>query len=92
MDWCRIVEVNFRKVFFDSISGSLCLVVWDSGIEVMSHVGTSNFVVKEVNESPWIHFVVWTVNCVESTLHEVMIVIGKVWDINISMLEPILCR
>lgn len=67
--------------------------MWDSGIEVMGNVSTSNFVVEEVNGSPWVQFVVWAVNCVEGTLHEVVIFIGKVWDINVGVLEPsFFCR
>jgi uncharacterized protein (DUF983 family) len=62
--------------------------MWDSGIKVMGNVGTSNFVVKEVNDPPWVHFVVWAINCVEGTLDEVVIFIGKVWDINVGVLEP----
>ena len=63
--------------------------MWDGRIKVMGDVSASNFVVKEVNGTPWIQFVVWTVNCVEGTLDEVVIIIGKVWDIDVSVLEPL---
>ncbi len=56
----------------------------------MGDVSASNFVVEEVNNTPWVQFVIWAVDCVEGTLDEVVIVIGKVWDINVSVLEPIL--
>ena len=56
----------------------------------MGDVSASNFVVKEVNGTPWIQFVVWAVNCVEGTLDEVVVIIGKVWDIDVSVLEPTL--
>ena len=65
--------------------------MWDSGVEVMSDVSASNFVVKEVNGTPWIQFVVWAINCVEGTLDEVVIIIGKVWDIDVCVLEPNVC-
>ena len=64
--------------------------MWDSGVKVMSDVGASNFVVKEVNGTPWIQFVVWAINCVEGTLDEVVIIVGKVWDIDVCVLEPLL--
>lgn len=56
----------------------------------MGNVGASNFVMKEVNESPRVQFVVGAVNCVKSTLDEVVIILGEVWDINISVLKPII--
>ncbi len=56
----------------------------------MGDVSASNFVVKEVNGTPWIQFVVWAVNCVEGTPDEVVIIIGKVRDIDVSVLEPTL--
>jgi hypothetical protein len=55
----------------------------------MGNMGASNFVVEEVDESPRIHFVIWAVDCVEGTLDEVVICIGKVWDVNIGVLEPV---
>jgi len=66
--------------------------MWDSGIEVMGDVSASNFVVEEVNGSPWIQFVVWAIDCVEGTPDEVVVVIGKVWNVNVGVLEPVVFR
>ena len=58
----------------------------------MGDVSASNFVMEEVNGSPWVQFVVWAIDCVEGTPDEVVVVIGKVWNINVGVLEPIVFR
>ena len=78
------------KVLLDGLRGNFCLIVRDGRIEVMCHMGGSNFVMKEVDGAPWIEFVVGTVDGVESALDEVVVAIGEVWDINVSVLKPVI--
>ena len=59
-------------------------------IEVMCNVCCTNFVVKEVNGTPRIKFVIRTINCVEGTLDEVVVTISKMWNIYICVLEPVI--
>ena len=46
----------------------------DGGIEMVGDMGSSDFVVQEVNESPWVHLVIRAVNCVQSTLNKAVVV------------------
>jgi hypothetical protein len=92
MDGSWFIKVEFREFFFDCVGGNLCLVVRDSGIKMVGDMGSSDFVVQEVNESPWIHLVVGAVNCVQSTLNEAVVVFRKMRHIDIRMLEPIIFK
>ena len=56
----------------------------------MRNVSCANFVVKEVNGSPRIKFVIRTINCMEGTLDEVVVTISKMWNIYICVLEPVI--
>jgi len=87
-NWCRIIKVNIGEFLLDGIGGNLSFVVWDGRVEVMRNMGRANFVMEEVNYSPRIEFVVGTINCMECTPHEVVIIISEVWNVNVSMLKP----
>lgn len=64
----------------------------DGTIEVMGDVRRSNFVVKEVDYSPRVKFVVGPVDCVEGALDEVVIIVGEMRYICVSVLEPAVSR
>lgn len=55
----------------------------------MSDVSASNLVVEEVNDTPWVQFVVWAVDGVECSLDKVVVIVGEVWDVHVSVLEPV---
>ena len=52
-------------------------------------MGSPDFVVQEVNESPWVHLVIGAVNCVQSTLNKAVVVFRKMGHIDVRMLKPI---
>ena len=54
----------------------------------MSDMSRSNLVVEEINNTPWIQFVVWTVNAMQGTLHETVVFVGIVRDVDVGVLEP----
>ncbi len=87
-NWCRIVEVNFWELFFDGISGNLSLVVGNGRIKVVRDMGRANFVMEEVNKTPRVEFVVRTINCMECASNKVVVIVSKMWNINVSMLKP----
>ena len=64
--------------------------MWDSRIEMMCNMRRANLVMEEVDDTPWIELVVGTVDGVERPLHKVMIVIRKMWYINICVLKPVI--
>ncbi len=64
--------------------------MWDSRIEIMCNMRRANLVMEEVDDTPWIELVVGTVDGVERPLHKVMIVIRKMWYINICVLKPVI--
>lgn len=63
----------------------------DSGIEMVSYMCGPDFVMKEINNTPRVKFVVGTVNGVKGSFDIVMVIIGEMGYINISMLKPT-CR
>ena len=85
---CRIIQINLWEVFFNSIGSCLSFVMRNGRIKMMSHMRGSNFVMKKVDHTPWIQFVVWTIDCVESPFYVVVIIVGEMGDINISVLKP----
>lgn len=56
---------------------------------MVGDVGSSDFVVQEVNEPPWVQLVIRAVNCVQSTLNKVVVFFRKMGHIDFGMLEPI---
>jgi ethanolamine utilization microcompartment shell protein EutS len=57
-------------------------------VKVMSYMSASDFVVEEIDKTPGVKFVVGTVDCVECSLDEVVVVVGEVWNVNVGVLEP----
>ena len=57
---------------------------------MVRNVCCANLVVQEVNESKGIEFVVRTIDCVQCTLHERVVVVGKVWYVDVRVLEPMI--
>ena len=55
---------------------------------MVGHMSGSNLVVQEVNQSPRIKLVVRTINGVQCSLNIGVFIIGKVGNIDISMLQP----
>ena len=55
----------------------------------MSDMSTSNFVMEEVDGTPWVQFVVWAVKGVECSPDKVVVIVGEVWNVNVSVLEPV---
>lgn len=53
---------------------------------------SSDSVVQEINDSPWVQLVIGAVNCVQSTLNEAVVVFRKMGHIDVRMLEPILFK
>ena len=51
-------------------------------------MGGTNLVVKKVNCSPRVKFVIRAVDSVKSTLDKVVVVVSEVWHINVSVLKP----
>lgn len=49
---------------------------------------SANLVVKEVDDSPWVQLVVWSIDCMKRTLHEVVVVFRKMRYIHIRVLQP----
>ena len=57
-------------------------------IKMMSNMRRSNFVMKKVDHTPWIEFVVGAIYCMKGPFYIVVIIVGEVGDINISVLKP----
>lgn len=91
-DRCRIVKVHFGKALLDGIGSLFCVVMGDRRIKVVGHVGGADFVMQKVNDSPWVELVVGSINGVKSTLDKVVVVLGKVWDVNVGVLQPLTRR
>ena len=49
----------------------------------------TNLVVQKVNDPPWIQFVVGTIDGMQSALDKVVVVGGKVRNIDIRVLKPV---
>jgi len=57
---------------------------------MVRNVCCANLVVQEVDESKGVEFVVGTIDCVQCTLHERVVVVGKVRYVDIRVLEPVI--
>ena len=64
------------------------LIMGNGRVEVMRDVSGANFVMEKVNGTPWIEFVVRTIDRMEGAPHEVVVIVGEVRDVNVSVLEP----
>lgn len=60
----------------------------NGAVKVMSYMSASDFVVEEIDKTPGVKFIVGTVDSVECSLDEVVVVVGEVWDVNVGVLEP----
>mmetsp|Transcript_25938 Transcript_25938/g.44126 ORF Transcript_25938/g.44126 Transcript_25938/m.44126 type:complete len:210 (-) Transcript_25938:589-1218(-) len=54
----------------------------------MCHMRRSNLVMQEVDQSPRIQLIVWTVNGMEGSLDVVVILVAKMRHIDIGVLQP----
>jgi hypothetical protein len=81
--------VEFGKLFLDGIGSDLGLIMRNGGIEMMGDVGRSNLVMQEINRTPRIHFIVGTINGVQGSLDKVVVVFGKVRNVDICVLKPL---
>jgi hypothetical protein len=55
---------------------------------MMGYMSRTNLMVKEINKSPGVKFVVWAINGVKGSLDKVVIVFSEVWNVYISVLKP----
>ena len=55
---------------------------------MMGHMSGSNLVMKEVNGTPGVKFVVGTIDCVEGSPDKVVVGILEVGNIDIRVLKP----
>lgn len=58
---------------------------------MVGNVRGTNLVVQKVDESKRIELVVGAVDCVQGTLHIGVVVMGKVRNIDVRVLEPAEC-
>ena len=72
----------------DGLGGYFGLVVGNRRIEMVGNVRSTNLVVQKVNESPRIELVVGAIDCVQGTLYVGVVVMGKVRNIDVRVLEP----
>jgi hypothetical protein len=84
----RIVQIQIGEFLLDGIRGRLGLVVGDGRVEMVGYMSRSDFVVQKVNETPGIQFVVGTIDSVEGSLDEVVVVLRKMGNIHVGVLEP----
>ena len=87
-DGGRFVKVEFWEILLNGICGCLSLVVWDGRIKVVCDVRCSNLVVQEVNQSPGVKLIVWSINCVQGAFYVAVVLVREVRNINIGMLKP----
>lgn len=84
----RFVQIQLREILLDGFCGNLGIIVRNRGVKMVGHMSGSNLVVQEVNQSPRIKLVVRTINGVQCSLNIGVFIIGKVGNIDISMLQP----
>ena len=72
----------------DGLGGYFGLVVGNRRIEMVGNVRGTNLVVQKVNESPRIKLVVGAIDRVQGTLYVGVVVMGKVRNVDIRVLEP----
>ena len=88
-DRCGFVQVQLWVCFLNGISGGLSLVVRNGRVKVMGNVSGTDLVVQKVDQTPRVHLVIGTVDCVERTLDKAMVVFRKVRHINVGVLQPV---
>lgn len=60
----------------------------NGGIEMVGHVCGSNFVMQKVNQTPRIELVVRAIDRVQGPLNVGVVVVGKMGNIDIRVLQP----
>ena len=83
-----LIEVQLGEGLLDGLCGGICLVVRDTRVKVMSDVRRTNLVVQKVNETPRVELVVRSVNGMEDSLDVRVILLAKVRDVRVCVLEP----
>lgn len=57
---------------------------------MVSNMCGSNLVVQKVNYAPGIQLVIGTINCMESSFNEIVVVLRVMRNINVRMLKPVI--
>ena len=74
-NWCGIVQMHVGVGLLDSLRGNVGLVVGNRRIEVVGDVCRADLVVQKIDESPRIELVVRTIDRVQGTLYEGVVVV-----------------
>mmetsp|Transcript_8879 Transcript_8879/g.16489 ORF Transcript_8879/g.16489 Transcript_8879/m.16489 type:complete len:210 (-) Transcript_8879:1189-1818(-) len=85
-DWCWIVQVQIWEGFLDGLSRLLGVVVRNSWVEVVKHVGGSNVVLHPVHETPS-ELVVWAIYRKEGAAHVVPLLSFQVRHVGVGVMQ-----
>mmetsp|Transcript_3281 Transcript_3281/g.6140 ORF Transcript_3281/g.6140 Transcript_3281/m.6140 type:complete len:250 (+) Transcript_3281:239-988(+) len=78
---------QFWEILLDGIRRCLCLIMRNRGIVMMCNMCTPNLMMKEINQSIGIKFVIRPINGMQRPFDKIMILICKMWH-GIRMLKP----